>query len=183
MALTGYRSALYTAHGVLRHSDHPMLAGDGAALCIKQHGFHSRQDLLTPHAAIRYQQFLASTSSSPEYHTNSGAITVGYAASGLYASRGAAAVASGDGDKMMRFCLAFLAVERMSDGCSATEASSFAIRRVREADDSFQVSIVAMTSDSAYGAACIHDGFSAVGWREGMSQIESIKVKGEMYVS
>ncbi|KAI0557697.1 Asparaginase [Gracilaria domingensis] len=217
MALTGYRSAIDIAHAVLRHSNHPMLAGEGAALFAKQHGFLARQDLLTPHAAMRYQQFLASSSSSPEYHTNggmahsdtvgmiardrTGAITVGCATSGmqfksvgrvgdspivgagLYASQGGAAVASGDGDKMMRFCLAFLTVERMSDGCSATEASRYAIRRIREADDSCQAAIVAMTSDGAYGAACTHDGFSAIGWREGMSQIESIKVKGEISVS
>ncbi|PXF42492.1 N(4)-(Beta-N-acetylglucosaminyl)-L-asparaginase [Gracilariopsis chorda] len=213
MALTGYKSSIDIAHAVLQHSRHPILVGDGAALFAQQRGFQNTEDLLTPHAYLRYHEFLASKSSEPEYHRNdgmthsdtvgmiardsSGAITAGCATSGmqfksvgrvgdspivgagLFASGSGAAVASGDGDKLIRFCLAFLTVERMKTGHSAIEACRHTISRVKAVDPTCQAAIAAMSADGEVGAASTHDGFNVVVWRDGMKHSEIRPVKGE----
>lgn len=213
MALTGYKSSIDIANAVLHHSRHPMLVGEGAALFAKQRGFQRTEDLLTPHAYRRYQEFLASDSPEAEHHGNdgmahsdtvgmiardsSGAITAGCATSGmqfksagrvgdspivgagLFASKIGAAVVSGDGDKMIRFCLAFVTVESMKTGCSALEACRHAICTVKAADPTCHAAIAAMSSDGEVGAASTHNGFKTVVWHEGMKQSEIRTVEGE----
>lgn len=85
---------------------------------------------------------------------------------GLYALAGVgAAVASGEGDKMVRFCLSFAVVEEMRRGASAQAACDAAVRRVREADPTCQAAICAVDSrDGTFGAACTRDGFKVVQW-------------------
>lgn len=83
--------------------------------------------------------------------------------SGLYADKEAgAAVASGDGDQMIRFCLSFLVVEHMRLGKSAQDACREAVMRVRKHDPGCQAAIVAMDTLGNIGASCTHTGFFIV---------------------
>lgn len=84
---------------------------------------------------------------------------------GLYGSDAGAAVASGDGDQMIRFCLAFLVVELMRAGQSPSIACHNAMVRVRKYDPGCQAAIAAMSSSGETGAACTNGGFSVVTWR------------------
>ncbi|XP_050080727.1 putative N(4)-(beta-N-acetylglucosaminyl)-L-asparaginase CG1827 [Anopheles maculipalpis] len=65
-----------------------------------------------------------------------------------------AAVATGDGDVMMRFLPSLLAVEAMRSGLSPAEAGQQAIRRIAKYYSSFVGGIVVVTKDGEYGAAC-----------------------------
>jgi N4-(beta-N-acetylglucosaminyl)-L-asparaginase len=87
---------------------------------------------------------------------------------GLYADRKAgAAVASGDGDQMLRFCLAFHVVEEMRGGKAAQDACEAAIRRVAERDPNCQAAVCAIDCNGQTGASCTRSGFFVVEWVEG----------------
>uniref|UniRef100_A0A182IK76 N(4)-(beta-N-acetylglucosaminyl)-L-asparaginase n=1 Tax=Anopheles atroparvus TaxID=41427 RepID=A0A182IK76_ANOAO len=74
---------------------------------------------------------------------------------GAYAdSEVGAAVATGDGDVMMRFLPSLLVVEWMRNGIGPTEASRMAIDRITKYYPSFVGGIVATLKDGQYGAAC-----------------------------
>lgn len=81
---------------------------------------------------------------------------------GLYADVAGAAVATGDGDRMVRFCLSFLIVERMRAGDSPQDACFEAAARVARADATCQAAVLAMRADGEIGAACTHAGFTYV---------------------
>lgn len=83
---------------------------------------------------------------------------------GLYADAAGAAVASGDGDQMLRFCISFLVVERMRAGDTVDEACKVAIRRVVKSDAKCQAGVTAMSANGNVGAACTHRGFRVVRW-------------------
>lgn len=89
---------------------------------------------------------------------------------GLYADIAGAAVASGDGDTMLRFCMSFLAVERMRQGDNAEYACEYVVRRVREANPNCQAAIAAMDRNGCTGAACIYGGFTTMEWSVDSSQ-------------
>lgn len=91
---------------------------------------------------------------------------------GLYADRAGAAVATGDGDKMIRFCIAFLVVERLRDGRSVQDACQIAMQRVHDADPSCQAGVTAMTPTGEVGAAATHAAFRVVQWRDPMNADE-----------
>uniref|UniRef100_A0A182W952 N(4)-(beta-N-acetylglucosaminyl)-L-asparaginase n=1 Tax=Anopheles minimus TaxID=112268 RepID=A0A182W952_9DIPT len=74
---------------------------------------------------------------------------------GAYAdSEVGAAVATGDGDVMMRFLPSLLAVEAMRGGLDPVEAGKQAIGRIAKYYPSFAGGIVVVTKDGRYGAAC-----------------------------
>uniref|UniRef100_A0A182PBS1 N(4)-(beta-N-acetylglucosaminyl)-L-asparaginase n=1 Tax=Anopheles epiroticus TaxID=199890 RepID=A0A182PBS1_9DIPT len=74
---------------------------------------------------------------------------------GAYAdSEVGAAVATGDGDVMMRFLPSLLAVEAMRSGVEPEEAGRQAIGRIAKYYPSFVGGIVVVTKDGRYGAAC-----------------------------
>uniref|UniRef100_A0A182U1E4 N(4)-(beta-N-acetylglucosaminyl)-L-asparaginase n=1 Tax=Anopheles melas TaxID=34690 RepID=A0A182U1E4_9DIPT len=74
---------------------------------------------------------------------------------GAYAdSEVGAAVATGDGDVMMRFLPSLLAVEAMRNGVGPTEAGQQAIARIAKYYPSFVGGIVVVTKEGRYGAAC-----------------------------
>jgi N4-(beta-N-acetylglucosaminyl)-L-asparaginase len=89
--------------------------------------------------------------------------------SGLFADGDVgAAVASGEGDKMIRFCMAFLVVEELRRGATVQDACETAVRRVRDADSGCQAAICAIDARTgAVGAACTRDGFKVVEWDSG----------------
>lgn len=96
---------------------------------------------------------------------------------GLYADENGAASASGDGDRMLRFCLSFYTVERMRQGASATNAARDAIKRVLKGEPGCQAAIVAMDPEGGVGAAATHDGFVVVVWDED-GGLRDLKVDG-----
>lgn len=99
---------------------------------------------------------------------------------GLYADTVGAAVASGDGDTMLRFCMSFLAVERMRQGDNVECACEYVVRRVREADPKCQAAIAGMNRNGYTGAACTHGGFTTMEWRTDSSEdIVMKKVTGQ----
>lgn len=65
-----------------------------------------------------------------------------------------AAVATGDGDIMMRFLPTFYAVEEMKRGTSPTLAADMAIRRILKFYPEFMGAVIAVTINGEYGAAC-----------------------------
>ncbi|KAI1724803.1 asparaginase domain-containing protein [Ditylenchus destructor] len=65
-----------------------------------------------------------------------------------------AAVATGDGDTMMRFSPSFLAVELMRQGSSPSDAASEAIRRIRRHYPTFFGGIVVANRQGQFSAAC-----------------------------
>lgn len=91
---------------------------------------------------------------------------------GLYAARGVgAAAATGDGDQMLRFCLSFLAVERLRAGDSPMQAACYGIdRMVASSDESknpcHAAVVVVDACSGQIGCAATHDGFGVVAWTE-----------------
>ncbi|KAJ8986093.1 hypothetical protein NQ317_003388 [Molorchus minor] len=74
---------------------------------------------------------------------------------GAYAdSEFGAAVATGDGDIMMRFLPSFLAVEQLRLGASPTKAAKIAIDRIAEKFTSFFGGVVVSDKKGNIGAAC-----------------------------
>lgn len=91
---------------------------------------------------------------------------------GLYAAQGVgAATATGDGDQMLRFCLSFLAVERLRAGDSPTQAACYGIDRMvasseQSADPCYAAVVVVDACSGQVGCAATHDGFGVVAWTE-----------------
>uniref|UniRef100_A0A182JUA1 N(4)-(beta-N-acetylglucosaminyl)-L-asparaginase n=1 Tax=Anopheles christyi TaxID=43041 RepID=A0A182JUA1_9DIPT len=74
---------------------------------------------------------------------------------GAYAdSEVGAAVATGDGDVMMRFLPSLLAVEALRNGVNPAEAGQQAMGRIAKYYPSFVGGIIVATKDGRYGAAC-----------------------------
>ncbi len=86
---------------------------------------------------------------------------------GLFAEDGAgAAVATGDGDRMLRHCIAVRVVDLMGSGLSPEEACMKVLERVAANDPICQAAVVAMAADGTVGAASTQEGFYIVGWNE-----------------
>jgi N4-(beta-N-acetylglucosaminyl)-L-asparaginase len=103
---------------------------------------------------------------------------------GLFADKAAgAAVASGDGDQMIRFCIAFLVVESMRNGLSPDAACDLAMSRVFEADPNCQAAVCAMDMKGVSGASCTRDGFYIVQssadrkWKTGVTAVRCVIAK------
>jgi N4-(beta-N-acetylglucosaminyl)-L-asparaginase len=65
-----------------------------------------------------------------------------------------AAVATGDGDIMMRFLPSFLAVEEMRRGATPTKAAKVAINRIVKKYPDFFGAVLVSTRKGEFGAAC-----------------------------
>lgn len=75
--------------------------------------------------------------------------------SGAYAdSEFGAAVATGDGDVMMRFLPSFLAVEELRRGTGVNEAAEVAIRRIATSYPGFFGAIIVVDREERIGVAC-----------------------------
>ncbi|MEM6639713.1 MAG: N(4)-(beta-N-acetylglucosaminyl)-L-asparaginase [Pseudomonadota bacterium] len=70
------------------------------------------------------------------------------------------AVATGNGDVMMRFLPTYHAVELMRSGMSPTEAARAAIKRITDRGYRFSGAVAAMAVDGRHGAARVGDGFA-----------------------
>ncbi|RZC36177.1 Asparaginase 2 domain containing protein, partial [Asbolus verrucosus] len=77
------------------------------------------------------------------------------AGAGAYADNDVgAAVATGNGDLMMRFLPTFLAVEEMRRGASPAEAAKTAIGRIKEKYPNFYGALLVSSKDGEFAAAC-----------------------------
>ncbi|KAK4538194.1 hypothetical protein CDCA_CDCA16G4219 [Cyanidium caldarium] len=86
-----------------------------------------------------------------------------------------AAVATGDGDYLMRVCPTFLAIEHMRQGECAQRACELAIERVRQLGTDLGIdcngAVIAVSADGTdIGAHATHDGFTMTGWRRGEAE-------------
>lgn len=70
-----------------------------------------------------------------------------------------AAVATGNGDVMMRFLPTYHAVELMRSGAEPDEAAREAIKRITDRGYQFSGAVVAMSMDGRHGAAGVGQGF------------------------
>jgi len=123
--------------------------------------------------------------------------------SGLYAdSAVGAAVATGDGEEIMRVCLSFLVVEKIREGLPPALACQAGIKRLKEVveegrkggrkggmHEALTVAVLAMDKEGRVGAAStlgemnVHRGrpaFPYVVWREGEGEawVEEADDKG-----
>lgn len=93
---------------------------------------------------------------------------------GLYTDESGAAVASGDRDRMLRFSIAFLVVERMKMGDSVNEACMHAMLRVAKEDRGCQAAVAAMDGKGNLGEAYTHLGFRVSYWKQGVGAEEVV---------
>lgn len=99
--------------------------------------------------------------------------------SGLFAEDGAgASVATGDGDRMLRHCIAVRVVDRMGAGEGAEEACVGVVRRLAEREPECQAAVVAMKADGSVGGASTHGGFYVTVWKEGAERQSVVRVEG-----
>lgn len=158
-----------------------LLVGAGARTFAVQKGFQP-QDLLTPHAKKKWEEWLHKQKEAPPSHDtigmvavdSKGDITVGCSTSGLPFKRpgrvgdspiiGAGAycdndvggaAATGNGDVMLRYCLTFLAVELMRQGLSPQKACEGALHRIVAKHQITDAAIVALNKRGEFGASKI----------------------------
>ncbi len=192
-ALRHIRCPLSVARRVLEDGRHAMLVGAGALRFALDNGF-PEEELLTEAAAERWRQW---QEEGPQGHDTIGMIALdaggGLAAgcstsglawklpgrvgdsplvgAGLYADGAAgAAVATGVGEEIIRFCAAFLAVELMRGGTGPAEACAEVIRRARDrrtADVDAPVSLLAVSPDGRVGAGTTRESFPYAVWTSG----------------
>jgi L-asparaginase/N4-(beta-N-acetylglucosaminyl)-L-asparaginase len=178
------------ARCVMEDGRHAMLVGAGALRFALERGF-VEEELLTEAAAEKWRQW---RDGKAEGHDTIGLIaldaggrlaagcsTSGLAwklpgrvgdsplvGPGLYADDAAgAAVATGVGEEIIRFCAAFLAVELMRGGAGPEDACAEVIRRVRarrSGDSDAPVSLLAVSPDGRTGAATTRDSFPYATW-------------------
>jgi L-asparaginase/N4-(beta-N-acetylglucosaminyl)-L-asparaginase len=179
-----------------------LLVGPGARTFAVQKGFQP-QDLLTPHAKKKWEDWLHKQKESPKSHDTigmvavdaKGDITVGCSTSGLPFKRpgrvgdspiiGAGAycdndvggaAATGNGDVMLRYCLTFMAVEFMRQGASPQKACEGALHRIVAKNQITDASVVALNKRGEFGAAKIgRPDFPHAVWNLKTEELRSIK--------
>jgi isoaspartyl peptidase/L-asparaginase-like protein (Ntn-hydrolase superfamily) len=156
-----------------------LLVGPGARAFALQMGFQP-QELLTPKAKKKWEEWRGKQSQPPPSHDTigmvaidaKGNITAGCSTSGLPFKRpgrvgdspiiGAGAYcdndvggagATGNGDVMLRYCLTFLTVELMRQGLSPQQACEGALRRIVAKGQVDEAAIVALNKKGEFGAA------------------------------
>ncbi|KAI1894665.1 hypothetical protein AGOR_G00118100 [Albula goreensis] len=183
-ALQGVGTPVRVARRVMDRSPHSLLVGQGAMAFAQGQGFplEPNDRMLSTDTASAYQEFLEKNKSVRGHDTLGlialdlqGNITVGVSTSGapfkavgrvgdsplpgcgLYADHMVgAAVATGDGDKIMCYCPSFHAVQLMKQGSSPAEACQTVlldIKRRMASDVTFEIGLLAMNIKGDVGAA------------------------------
>ncbi|HUK83436.1 MAG TPA: isoaspartyl peptidase/L-asparaginase [Verrucomicrobiae bacterium] len=192
-AMTDILPAISVARLVMEKTPHLLQVGKGAERFARKHGFRRRQ-LLTKVAVRRWEQWRrrqAREGSRPTYgHDTVGVIgwqdghlvvacsTSGLpwklpgrvgdspvVGAGLYADdQAGAAVATGLGEEILRFCVTSRVVEAMRRGANARRACRDVIRfmvRRRPETAKTMVAVLAVRQDGDCGTAATQDGFPA----------------------
>ncbi|KAG7153285.1 N(4)-(Beta-N-acetylglucosaminyl)-L-asparaginase-like [Homarus americanus] len=95
--------------------------------------------------------------------------------SGVYVDKHiGGAAATGDGDVMMRFMPALLAVELMRNGLAPDKAAETALRQIASYYSNFMGAVVAVTISGEYGAAC--HGFDKFPYSVVNSELKTVTV-------
>ncbi|CAH3150190.1 unnamed protein product [Pocillopora meandrina] len=220
-ALQGVATAFSVARCVMEKSPHSMLVGSGAQEFAQSNGFpvESNSALQTQQSREAFQKFLEKSGEEEGGHDTIGILVMdsrshlvagvsssGIAfkhpgrvgdsplpGSGLYADNEiGAAAATGDGDKMMRFCPAFHVVQLMRQasrfGHSPQESCELVIKeaqqKARTATKPFEMALIAINKKGDFGAAgtvtsckderhnTLYTGFPFVVWTEEMGEPE-----------
>lgn len=203
-ALQGCRTPISVARAVLEKGEHPMLVGAGAEQFAYEHGF-AEEETLAEKAAGKYQQWLKDKNAMPAFMHDTigllamdekGEIVAGCSTSGmafkypgrvgdsplvgggLYADiEAGAAVATGDGDEILKFCASFLVVEYMRMGHGPREACRKVIERFMRKNHGKQnedISLIALSAEGEYGAATLRAEFPFGIWDMSESRSETV---------
>ncbi|XP_041036540.1 N(4)-(Beta-N-acetylglucosaminyl)-L-asparaginase isoform X1 [Carcharodon carcharias] len=203
-ALPGVGIPLTVARMVMDKNTHNMLVGEGAAAFAKEQGFsiEDNSDMMSEAGLDAYEEFLENRKSTSKNHDTLGLIvldhlgniTVGVSTSGapfkdpgrvgdsplpgcgLYADNraGAAAGATGDGDKIMCFCPSFHVVQLMKQGLSPADACQSVIQDICHRvgkKDIFEIGLIALNMKGEIGAASTVS-FPYTFWGYGMEAAE-----------
>lgn len=189
-ALPGIRNAISVARRVMERTPHVMLAGENARRFALREGF-VETDLLTDESRLRWEEWRATRVAAEVAHFDTvgvcaldrfgnvaaGCTTSGLAwkvpgrvgdspivGSGLYADNDVgAAVATGNGDEIMRVCLSYRVVSMMEAGRSPQEACEEAIGYLlrKLSRPSLGAACLALDKNGRIGAAATRPGFRA----------------------
>ncbi|XP_074633522.1 N(4)-(Beta-N-acetylglucosaminyl)-L-asparaginase-like isoform X2 [Acropora palmata] len=213
-ALQGVAMPFSVARCIMERSPHSMLVGQGAQDFAVNNGFlvEPNSALQTQISKEAYEEFLMNPSKENNCHDTVGILVLdsnmqvaagvsssGMAfkhpgrvgdsplpGSGLYADdEVGAAVATGDGDKMMRFCPSFHVVQLMKEGCSPQESCERVVRhaqrKVGMTSKPFDMALIALNKKGEFGAAStvpvfedkssntVFSGFPFVVWTQQMN--------------
>lgn len=217
-ALQGVAMPLSVARCVMEKSPHSMLVGEGAQEFASRNGFpvESNSLLQTKTSKEAFEKFLVKSGEGhigshdtigiivldSKGHMAAGVSTSGSSfkhpgrvgdsplpGSGLYADDEiGAAAATGDGDKMMRFCPAFHAVQLMKEGYSPQESCELVVkeaqRKAGTTSKPFEMALIAINKKGDFGVAgtvpffedqrqnTTYSGFPYVVWTEEMTAPE-----------
>ncbi|CAH3024666.1 unnamed protein product [Porites evermanni] len=216
-ALQGVAKPLAVARHVMENSPHSILVGQGAQEYAVKNGFPVEPNsALQTHESIEaFEEFLRKSDKDVGGHDTIGILvldskmqlTAGVSTSGkafkhpgrvgdsplpgsgLYADdEVGAAAATGDGDKMMRFCPAFHAVQLMKEGYSPQESCEIVVkesqRKAGTTARPFEMALIALNRKGEVGASSTvplfedkrlntkYSGFPFVVWTEQMTSPE-----------
>ncbi len=212
-ALTGIRGAISVARCIMERTPHVMLAGENARRFALREGF-LETDLLTEESRRRWEEWRATRAAADVAHFDTvgvcaldrrgnlaaGCTTSGLAwklpgrvgdspliGSGLYVDNDVgAAVATGNGDEIMRVCLSFRVVSLMEAGWSPQEACEEAIRYLlhKLSPGSRGAACIALGKDGRIGAAATRSGFRAPDrlWQYCLTEGEEVILREGAYV-
>ena len=190
MCLQDIRYPISLARSIMEKCPHNILAGAGALEWALSNGFE-QENVLTASSKKEWEEWKATQNlgKTPESHDTIGLLcmdsqgrlaagtsTSGWkfklpgrvgdapvVGSGLYCDGAAgAAVATGDGEEILRTCLSFLVVELMRQGHAPGKACAMGIERLKRLvppsdgtmhGSSLVVGVVAMNTDGTVGAA------------------------------
>lgn len=212
-ALTGVRNAISVARRVMESTPHVMLAGESARRFALREGF-LEAELLTEESRRRWKEWRETRAAADVAHFDTvgvcaldrtgnvaaGCSTSGLAwklpgrvgdspivGSGLYADNEiGAAVATGNGDEIMRVCLSYRVVSMMEAGRSPQEACEEAIRYLlrKFSGQTRGAACVALDRDGRIGSAATRSGFQAPDrlWEYCCSDGEEVVLREGVYV-
>ncbi|XP_053236428.1 N(4)-(Beta-N-acetylglucosaminyl)-L-asparaginase-like [Podarcis raffonei] len=206
-ALHGIGTPLAVARKVMEETPHSFLVGDGAVAFAKDQGFtvEDNRSMMSEQSREAYQEYLEKGKSLKKHDTlglialdTFGNITVGVSTSGapfkypgrvgdspmpgcgLYADKEVgAAVATGDGDKIMCFCPCFHAALLMKQGLSPMDACQTVVQDILQRtgkENMFELGIIAMNMKGEVGAASSMP-FPYCIWSQGKDSVEQLMQK------
>lgn len=187
--LRGIAKAVSAARLVMERTNHCMLVGEGAKAFALANGLESRR-LLTRASKQKWQEWLAKgQAANPDSHDTIGMVAVDAAGnvcagtstsglafkmpgrvgdsplvgSGLYAENGVGgAVATGVGERILRYCMSLRVVLLMAAGCHPQDACEEVVRSMVRDDASNlsgQAAVLALDIHGRVGGASTRPGF------------------------
>ncbi|XP_013410524.1 uncharacterized protein LOC106173810 isoform X2 [Lingula anatina] len=158
-ALEGISTPISVARRVMQGSPHSLLVGQGALEFAKKCGFttQSNDHLLTAQGREEYEKFSHRLhyESLFDKHDTLGVIALDRHGQIAVDDKAGAACATGDGDKMMRFCPSFHVVQLMKQGLSPSECCSSVVAEMVERlgeDPPLEIGLIAMNMQGEIGA-------------------------------